>query len=162
MFAFPSAKYWTKKKTLERRLDTAHAFLVRIDDTQFYASVCLAACALRKLASSLRRVNGASNLVGATTALRSVRFYAPVHSQNFVSANNFPSQCFDLCSIDFHFIHCGFTSVSLYTYDLDSTSLFLNLIEIHVEIHIKFDEWFISKQRTFLTIRPFILSLSQL
>lgn len=95
---FPSllAKYFStghstkKKKRREKRnprktcLDTTHAFLVRIDGTQFYASACLAACALRKLASPLRRVNGASNLVGATTSLRFVRIHAPVHSSNFV------------------------------------------------------------------------------
>lgn len=101
------------KKEREKRnprktcLDTTHAFLVRIDGTQFYASACLAACALRKLASPLRRVNGASNLVGATTSLRFVRIHAPVHSSNFVFffvdnffflfflPFSFPSECFD-------------------------------------------------------------------
>ena len=94
--------YSTKeKKTLESRLDTTHAFLLRIDDTQFYASACLAACALRKLVSSLRRVNGASNLVGAMTVLRFVQVHASLHSSNFVSVNSFPFQCYNLCFINF-------------------------------------------------------------
>lgn len=134
---FPSllAKYFStghstkKKKKGEREkrnprktcLDTTHAFLVRIDGTQFYASACLAACALRKLASPLRRVNGASNLVGATTSLRFVRIHAPVHSSNFVFffldnffffsfslSFSFPSSASIQCSRRFRFFLSSF------------------------------------------------------
>lgn len=68
-----------------------HASLVRMNGKQFYASACLAACALRKLASSLQRVNGGSNLVGAKTALRFVQIYTLAYPAvwNFVSRSAF-------------------------------------------------------------------------
>lgn len=83
-----------RKNTLESRLDTTHAFLVRIDDTQFYASACLAACALRKLVSSLRRVNKASNLVRAMTTIRTgPRFFTLVKLRLLIASPSSAITC---------------------------------------------------------------------